>query len=86
MDSVLFEPGRYLEAEMNYEPTHVPTKNPKLLATPYGHLLNELHRSPAGVCKSMLDLLRFSLNLDTGTVHSVKKKKKKLEELDVLTF
>ena len=67
----MFEPGRYLEAYMDIEPKFVPTKDPKLLATPYGLLLNELHRSPDGVIQSMLDLLRFALNLDTGTVHAV---------------
>ncbi len=43
-DSVLFEPGRYLPAYLKGEPTEVPTSNPTLLATPYGILINELHR------------------------------------------
>eukprot|EP01083_Nonionella_stella_P030773 84290_1 len=70
LNSIMFEPGRYLPASLPREPTHVPTTDPRLLATPYGLLLNELHRSPSGVFQSMFDLLRFALNLDTGTVHS----------------
>eukprot|EP01087_Luapelamoeba_hula_P004848 TRINITY_DN1482_c0_g1_i1.p1 TRINITY_DN1482_c0_g1~~TRINITY_DN1482_c0_g1_i1.p1 ORF type:complete len:4317 (-),score=602.49 TRINITY_DN1482_c0_g1_i1:51-13001(-) len=70
LDSVLFEPGRYLPAWLNKEPHDVPTSEPELLATPYGMLINELHRSPAGLIDSTLKLLRFALDLDTGSAHS----------------
>lgn len=63
LDSVLFEPGRYLPASLKEEPKEVPTANPKLLATPYGMLINELHRSPAGVIDSAIKLLKFALDL-----------------------
>ena len=63
LDSVLFEPGRYLPADMKDEPKDVPTINPKLLATAYGMLLNELHRSPEGVSESLLRLLKQALEL-----------------------
>lgn len=70
LDSVMFEPGRYLLSDMKDEPRDVPTTNPKLLATPYGMLLNELTRSPDGVISSVLRLLKLALDLDTGTVKS----------------
>jgi hypothetical protein len=63
LDSVLFEPGRYLLADMKQEPRDVPTTNPKLLATPYGMLLNELQRSPDGVISSVQRLLKLALDL-----------------------
>lgn len=55
---------------MKDEPKDVPTTNPVLLATPYGHLINELHRSPAGVINSMLKLMTLALDLDSGTVRA----------------
>ena len=52
---------------MNQAPTMVPTENPTLLCTPYGLLFNELQRSPGGIIKSMMDLLKLALDLDIGT-------------------
>ena len=73
LDAVLFEPGRYLDIGMNHRvPSHVPARDADklLLATPYGHLLNELHRAPNVVCESVLSLLRLALDLDGGTVRA----------------
>ena len=69
LDSVLFEPGRYLRMDMsNVEPMMVPTPHPDLLASPYGLLLNELCRSPDTVIRSVITLLRGALACDTGSV------------------
>eukprot|EP01033_Poteriospumella_lacustris_P010457 gene10460-7435_t len=69
LDSVLFEPGKYLRMDMcKVEPTMVPSTNPDLLASPYGMLLNELVRSPETVIRSTLSLLRGALACDTGSV------------------
>ena len=38
-------------------PAMVPTTHPRLLATGYGHLINELHCSPANVLRSIVALL-----------------------------
>ena len=62
--------NRYLPVFLKNEPHDVPTTNPNLLATAYGMMINELHRSPQGVCASMLKLLTLGLDLDTLTVHS----------------
>ena len=67
LDSVMFEPGAYLPMAMNQEPRFVPTRDERLLATPYGLLINELHRSPDAVLKSTLRLLELALDLDTGS-------------------
>ena len=69
LDSILFEPGKYLPIGMNIEPTEVPTLQPTLLATPYGLLINELHRSPDVILDAFINLLNQALTLDTGTVH-----------------
>ena len=73
LDAVLFEPGRYLDAGLaSRTPSHVPAKDEDklLLATPYGHLLNELHQSPRTVCDAVVGLLRLALDLDGGTVRA----------------
>lgn len=44
----------------------MPTHKRELLATPYGLLWNELHRSPETVTSSVIALLRQALDLDTG--------------------
>ena len=69
VDSLLFEPGKYLSVEMTgVEPVMVPTQHPDLLATPYGLLMNELHRSPNNVLDAAMRLLEGVLALDTGSV------------------
>jgi hypothetical protein len=69
LDSVMFEPGKYLRVDMcNVEPTMVPTPHTDLLASPYGLLLNELCRSPETVIRSVMTLLRGALACDTGAV------------------
>jgi uncharacterized membrane protein YgcG len=69
LDSVLFEPGRYLFVNLGgVEPIMVPTQHPQLLASAYGALLNELHRSPTTVIRGVIQLLQGGLALDTGTV------------------
>jgi len=44
LNSVVFEPYRYLPMGKAYAPSHVPTIDETLLSTPYGLLLNELTR------------------------------------------
>lgn len=69
LDSVMFEPGKYLAVDMGgVEPMMVPTRHPELLATPYGLLMNELYRSPDTIIRSILTLLRGALAVDTGSV------------------
>ena len=69
LDSVTFEPGRHLRVcDTGVMPEMVPTTHPRLLATPYGLLINELHCSPANVLRSMVALLTGALALDTGAV------------------
>ena len=69
LDSVLFEPGKYLRLDMSgVEPVMVPTRHPELLATPYGLLINELYRSPDTIIRCILNLLRGALAVDTGAV------------------
>ena len=44
LDSVTFEPGTHLRVrDTGVLPGMVPTTHPRLLGTPYGHLINELH-------------------------------------------
>ncbi|KAJ1404620.1 hypothetical protein B484DRAFT_219412, partial [Ochromonadaceae sp. CCMP2298] len=52
----------------NVEPLMVPSPHPDLLASSYGLLLNELCRSPEGILRSVLALLRGALACDTGAV------------------
>jgi len=47
-------------------PVMVPTKHPELLATPYGHLLNELRRSPENTIEFMKRIIQGALAVDTG--------------------
>lgn len=69
LSSVCFEPGRHLSVlNTGVLPAMVPTTHPRLLATPYGHLLNELACSPANVMRSIVALLTGALALDTGAV------------------
>ena len=69
LDSVLFEPGKYLRMDMTgVEPMMVPTSHSDLLATPFGLLINELCRSPDTIIRSILTLLRGALACDTGSV------------------
>jgi len=70
LDSVMFEPGVYLPLNMTYEPKFVPAKNEALLATPYGLLINEIHRSPDAVLQSVIKLLELAMDLDTGSFKS----------------
>ena len=67
LDSVVFEPGRYLHKGSAEAPTEVPTKDEKLLNTPYGLLLNELARSPSQVVLCTIKLLKLALGLDAGS-------------------
>ena len=72
LDSVCFEPGRHLRVlDTGVLPAMVPTTPPRLLATGFGHLLNELHCSPANVLRSVTSLLTGALALDTGAVCDV---------------
>ena len=69
LDSVMFEPGKYLAMDMGgVEPLMVPTLHPDLLATPYGLLMNELYRSPDAMIRCVLTLLKGALAVDTGSV------------------
>ena len=69
LDSVLFEPGKYLPVDMGgVEPLMVPTIHKDLLATPYGLLLNEMYRSPESLLRAVLALLKNALAVDTGSV------------------
>jgi hypothetical protein len=69
LDSVMFEPSKYLRIDMcNVEPMMVPSPQPDLLASPYGLLLNELCRSPDTVINSVISLLKGALACDTGAV------------------
>ncbi|KAH8086766.1 hypothetical protein JL720_7211 [Aureococcus anophagefferens] len=72
LDAVLFEPGRYLEAGLgDRAPRSAPCGDDEtLLATPYGHLLNELQRSPKTTCDAVVALLKHALDLDAGTVRA----------------
>ena len=69
LDSVLFEPSKYLRMDMtDVEPKLVPTLNNELLSTPFGLLMNELVRSPDTIMRSVLGLLKGALACDTGSV------------------
>ena len=71
VDAVLFEPSKYLPCSLSgVEPKYVPSENKKCLATAYGVLLNELHRSPEIVIRSVIQLIKFALGVDVGNVHS----------------
>lgn len=67
LDSVVFEPSRYLPKSCSSPPEFVPAKDETKLNTPYGLLLNELSRSPTQVVKSTLLLMKLALALDTGS-------------------
>jgi hypothetical protein len=67
LDSVMFEPGKHLRADMSLvQPLMVPSPQSDLLASPYGLLFNELCRSPDTVVRSILILLKGALACDTG--------------------
>mmetsp|Transcript_7246 Transcript_7246/g.21392 ORF Transcript_7246/g.21392 Transcript_7246/m.21392 type:complete len:5155 (-) Transcript_7246:1654-17118(-) len=66
LDSVVFEPGRYLPKNATAAPEFVPAKDEKRLNTPYGLLLNELSRSPEQLLASTIRLMKLALALDTG--------------------
>ena len=70
LDSVMFEPGRFLsiECEGGVAPKMVPTRHPKLLASSFGLLFNELIQSPGVIISSTLKLLESAITLDTGSV------------------
>jgi len=70
LDSVLFEPGRFLPSGLHEAPTMVPSEKKELLATPYGLIVNELQRSPTVFLRSVLELVRLGLDLDTGSAKS----------------
>uniref|UniRef100_A0A7S1J653 ubiquitinyl hydrolase 1 n=1 Tax=Eutreptiella gymnastica TaxID=73025 RepID=A0A7S1J653_9EUGL len=70
LDAVLFEPGQHLPLGLNAAPKMVPSEDPRLLGTPYGVLLNELHRSPAALLDSLLSFLKQGLECDSGTPYS----------------
>jgi len=67
LDSVVFEPSRYLNKSSASAPVFVPTKDEKQLNTAYGLLINELARSPSQVISAILRLLQLALALDTGS-------------------
>ena len=68
LDSVLFEPGKYLHANMTgVEPVLVPTMNPELLSSSYGLLVNDLVRSPKTIIPAIIGLLKGALACDTGS-------------------
>lgn len=66
LESVVFEPGRYLAKGCCKAPEHVPTRDELLLNTPYGLLINELVRSPSQVVRATIKLLKLALALDAG--------------------
>jgi len=69
LDSVMFEPNRYLSLKLRgVEPVLVPTPYKELLATPYGTLINELCSSPETILRATMALLKDALALDTGSV------------------
>ena len=69
LDSVLFEPGKYLRVDMcGVVPVMVPTAHLDLLASSYGLLLNELCRSPDSIISGVIVLLKGALACDTGSV------------------
>jgi hypothetical protein len=69
LDSVMFEPGKYLRLDMcGVVPMMVPTAHADLLATSYGLLMNELVRSPETVLRAVMALLKGALACDTGSV------------------
>lgn len=68
-DSVLFEPGKYLRADMwSVEPKMVPTPHAELLASPHGLLMNELCHSPDNIIAATISLLKGALACDTGSI------------------
>eukprot|EP00656_Telonema_subtile_P010359 TRINITY_DN14981_c0_g1_i1.p1 TRINITY_DN14981_c0_g1~~TRINITY_DN14981_c0_g1_i1.p1 ORF type:complete len:494 (+),score=97.89 TRINITY_DN14981_c0_g1_i1:173-1654(+) len=71
LESVLFEPGRFLTAiNHNICPQQVPSENPDLIATPFGYLFNELLNSPHGVVDPILKLVSTARETDAGTVYN----------------
>ena len=73
MDSVLFEPNKWLQIEhTTVAPKMVPTRHPDLLASPYGLLMNEIVHSPFTIFNCVENLLISSLALDTGSVAQYK--------------
>jgi len=72
VDSIMFEPGRFLSLQLHgVEPVMVPTPYPELLASPSGMLLNELASSPDSILSAIIRLLHDALALDTGSVTDV---------------
>lgn len=72
LDSVAFEPGKYLVlGDTGVFPAMVPTQHPGLLSSAYGLMINELHRSPANVLEPTVSLISGALALDTGAVCDV---------------
>jgi thiol-disulfide isomerase/thioredoxin len=72
LDSVAFEPGKYLVlGDTGVYPAMVPTQHPGLLSSAYGLMMNELHRSPPNVLEPTVSLITGALALDTGAVCDV---------------
>tara|TARA_R110002050_G_scaffold205528_2_gene341223 strand:+ start:127 stop:2670 length:2544 start_codon:yes stop_codon:yes gene_type:complete len=68
LESVLFEPGNHLSVEFNdVLPEAVPCLNKKLMSTPYGLLLNEVHRSPEVLVSTVIRFLHLAMEMDTGS-------------------
>jgi hypothetical protein len=67
LDCALFEPGYWLPKDATQETMQIPFRNRrKNLATPCGLLFNELQHSPAGLLKSLADMLDVILDLETN--------------------
>lgn len=66
LDDVLFQPDRFASDGTEVAPTYIPTRKRQELSTPYGMLINELHRSPKVIVDSVSELLKQALDLDTG--------------------
>ena len=70
VESVLFEPGRYLSVEHASAPECVPARDNAQLATVYGYLLQELAASPEAVMVPMCDLVRQAVGINSGSESS----------------
>lgn len=71
--SVVFEPGRYLPFNLSATeqmPPEVPTKDPRLLGTAHGLLLNEVQYSADHLVDVVTRLLQQALDMDTGNAFS----------------
>eukprot|EP00663_Eupelagonemidae_sp_cell21sb_P009644 gene9644-biopygen3733 len=73
LDSVLFEPSRFLQPDSIGVPVSVPTRDEALLGTPCGLLLNEVICSPSSLLGPTTEILQQALTIAKRTPYQLRR-------------